>query len=162
MNNYAFIDSQNLNLGVKADGWNLNFEKFRNYLRTKYKVKKAFLFLGYVAGNESMYQNLQNHGFILIFKPVIAINEKGKQTYKGNVDAELVLHIMIEFDNYDKAIVVTGDGDFHCVVEHLAEKQKLYKIITPNRKYSSLLRKHAGYILTLSSVRNKLEYKRGK
>jgi len=26
-NNYAFIDSQNLNLGVRSQGWVLNFAK---------------------------------------------------------------------------------------------------------------------------------------
>jgi uncharacterized LabA/DUF88 family protein len=35
---------------------------------------------------------------------------------KGNVDAELVLHTMIEYDNYSKAIIISGDGDFFCLV----------------------------------------------
>ena len=45
-NNYAFIDSQNLNLGVKSQGWDLNFSRFRQLLRDKYKVEKAYLFIG--------------------------------------------------------------------------------------------------------------------
>jgi hypothetical protein len=35
---YAFIDSQNLNLGIKDLGWNLDFARFRVYLKDKYKV----------------------------------------------------------------------------------------------------------------------------
>ena len=44
---YAFIDSQNLNLGIRSLGWNLDFKRFRVYLKDKYDVKKAFLFIGY-------------------------------------------------------------------------------------------------------------------
>lgn len=37
-NNYAFIDSQNLNLSIKSLGWNLDFQKFRRYLKEKYSA----------------------------------------------------------------------------------------------------------------------------
>lgn len=47
-NNYAFIDSQNLNLGIKSLGWKLDFVKYRRYLREKYGVTTAYLFIGYV------------------------------------------------------------------------------------------------------------------
>lgn len=57
-NNYAFIDSQNLNLGIKSQGWQLDFRKFRQYLRSKYKVTKAYLFIGHVADNEKLYDHL--------------------------------------------------------------------------------------------------------
>jgi len=49
---YAFIDSQNLNLGVRSQGWVLDFKRFKKYLEDKYDVSKAFLFVGYVAGND--------------------------------------------------------------------------------------------------------------
>jgi len=35
-NNYAFIDSQNLNLSIREQGWVLDFKKFRIYLKDKY------------------------------------------------------------------------------------------------------------------------------
>lgn len=55
---YAFIDSQNLNLGVRSQGWVLDFTRFRKYLEDKYNVSKAFLFVGYVPGNEALYTYL--------------------------------------------------------------------------------------------------------
>ncbi|MBI2437161.1 MAG: hypothetical protein HYV41_05515 [Candidatus Magasanikbacteria bacterium] len=99
---YAFVDSQNLNLGILGCGWKLDFGKFRLYLRNKYNVKKAFLFIGYIPGNTPLYQRLQNQGYILIFKNVLAIKKGDGVTYKGNVDAELVLHSMIQYINYNK------------------------------------------------------------
>ena len=158
LENFAFIDSQNLNLGVRSQGWKLDFGKFRQYLITKYNVKKTFLFIGFIRGNQMLYTYLQSVGYICIFKPTLELREnKNRVKVKGNVDAELVLHSMIEYKNYDKAIIVSGDGDFHCLIEYLEEKGKLLKIITPNKRYSSLLKKFTQYIVVVSPLKEKLK-----
>ncbi|MCL5438847.1 MAG: NYN domain-containing protein [Patescibacteria group bacterium] len=159
---YAFIDSQNVNLGVRSLGWKLDWRKFRQYLRNKYGVVKAYLFIGQVAGNESLYAFLQESGYILIFKPTLYRSTRGKTIIKGNVDVELVLHTMIQYKNYHQAIIVTGDGDFHCLIEYLEEKGKLLKILAPTKHYSSLLRrfnqKHC--IVRIDLLRDSLEQKK--
>ena len=121
-NNYAFIDSQNLNLSIREQGWALDFARFRVYLADKYRIKKAFIFIGYVPHNQTLYANLQKDGYNLVFKPTLTL-PNGE--VKGNVDAELVLHTMIEYGSYDKALIVTGDGDFYCLVEYLKTNNKL-------------------------------------
>src|SRR3990167_2973905 len=129
---YAFIDSQNLNLGVKSQGWKLDFFRFRVFLKEKYKVDKAFLFIGYIPDNVSLYAKLKKDDYVLIFKPVLERRRKNVKI-KGNVNAELVLHSMIEFPNYDKPIIVSGDGDFYCLIKYLLQKRKLGRLIVPNR-----------------------------
>lgn len=159
-NNYAFIDSQNLNLSIRSLGWKLDFARFRVYLKEKYAVEKAFLFIGYVEGNNDLYVSLQSAGFICVFKPTLKYKDG---TTKGNCDAELVLHAMIEYPNYDKAIIVTGDGDFYCLVQHLIEKKKLEAIIVPNqKKFSALLslRICRPYLRFMNNLKDKLEYKK--
>lgn len=81
---------------------------------------------------------------------------------KGNCDAELVLHTMIEFENFEKALIISGDGDFHCLIEYLEMKEKLLKVGIPNkRKYSSLLKKfRKTYFFYVSDLRQKLNYKK--
>ena len=157
---YAFIDSQNLNLGVKSQEWRLDWRKFRQYLRNKYNVSKAYLFIGQVAGNESLYTFLQESGYILIFKPTLEHYEKGKLKIKGNVDAELVLHAMIQYKEYDKAIIVSGDGDFRCLVEHLVSKNKLLLIFAPNRYYSKLLKPFSKFVVRIDRLKGSLELKK--
>ena len=158
LKNYAFIDSQNLNLGVKGCGWNLDFAKFYIYLKDKYKADKAFLFIGYVTGNEALYTFLQKAGYIVIFKPTLEYTKEGEIHTKGNVDAELVLHAMIEYSNYDKAMIVSGDGDFHCLIEYLEKNGKLGRVIIPNRKsYSQLLWKFRKYTDYMNNLRDKLK-----
>lgn len=151
---YAFIDSQNLNLGVRSQGWKLDWRKFRQYLRNKYNATKAFLFVGYKAGNEALYTNMQKMGYTVILKPTLELPDG---TVKGNVDAELVLHTMIEYDHYEKAIIVSGDGDFYCLVEYLEQKHKLLHILTPNKYYSKLLRKYNNFVVRVDLLRKSLE-----
>jgi uncharacterized LabA/DUF88 family protein len=157
MNNeivYTFIDAQNLNLGIRSLGWKLDWRKFRLYLRNKYHVPNAFLFIGYKPGNEALYTYLQQCGYIVVMKPTMEL-PNGK--VKGNVDAELVLHSMIQYPNYTKAIVVSGDGDFYCLIEYLAQKNKLLRLITPNADYSRLFKAFSGFIVRIDELRGSLE-----
>ena len=158
-NNYAFIDSQNVNLAIRDQGWRLDWKRFRVYLKEKYSVSKAFLFIGYIEGNNQLYISLQDAGFLCIFKPTLEYKDG---TTKGNCDAELVLHAMIEYANYDKAIIVTGDGDFYCLVKYFLEQGKLERVLIPNwQKYSALLKRFGKKQLSfMNELRTKLEYKK--
>jgi len=157
-NNYAFIDGQNLNLGIRNLGWKLDYSRFRTYLADKYSVSIAYYFIGYVAGNQSLYSELQKAGYVLIFKPTIPDNDGN---IKGNIDADLVLQAMIDFINYDKAIIVTSDGDFYSLVKHLYINNKLHFVMSPYVKTCSvLLKKEAKEkIIFMDNLQKKLEYK---
>jgi uncharacterized LabA/DUF88 family protein len=155
--NYAFIDSQNLYLSIKFQGWKLDWKRFRVYLAEHYNITKAYLFIGYIEGNNKLYSELQDAGFICIFKPVLKYKDG---TIKGNVDAELVLHAMIEFPNFTKAVIVTGDGDFYCLIQYLLEQEKLMTVLVPNiLKYSALLKQFAKKnIAFMNNLKEKIGY----
>lgn len=178
-NNYAFIDSQNLNLGTQRMGWKLDWRKFRKMLRDKYNVSQAYMFIGYMSENESLYEYMHELGFLVVLKPTIDVSpkqgsesdqkdgkdakpkdpdEKERPTIKGNVDAELVLYAMKELPNYNKAIIVSGDGDFFSLAEYLEEQGKLEQILTPNWQYSSLLKVFDKKIVRLDQMRRQLAY----
>lgn len=168
---YAFIDAENLHIGVKENikdakgkvvdkGWELDYRKFRLYLTNKYKVAKAYFFIGNVPGRESLYRALQEMGYILVLKPTMPYEEKGQKKSKGNVDAELVLYAgALTFKQYDKAIIVSGDGDFLCLVEYLDAESKLLRILAPNKKYSSLLKSYAPKIVVIRDMKDRFERK---
>src|ERR1700759_4456501 len=105
-NNYAFIDSQNLNLGTQRMGWKLDWRKFRKYLADKYGVTQAYMFIGYMSENEELYEYMHELGYLVVLKPTIDVtpktpedknsvkskkdsDDREKPTIKGNVDAEL-------------------------------------------------------------------------
>src|SRR5665213_227112 len=177
-NNYAFIDNQNLNLGIQKLGWKMDWRKFRAFLREKYGVEKAFMFIGYMPENEDLYNQMHDAGYLVVLKPTLEMfktpapeltpkppepNDQYKtfgeqaadslnpietkaapvppaRAVKGTVDAELVLYSIKEMPNYDKAIIISGDGDFFSVLEYLREQGKLAHLMVPNRQYSSLLK----------------------
>jgi uncharacterized LabA/DUF88 family protein len=108
-----------------------------------------------------MYQKLREYGYSLTFKPVL-VNRAG--LVKGNVDADLVLLVMRDYKNnkFDRAMIVTSDGDFYCLIEYLYQKHKLLIVMSPNhRKCSVLLRiKAREKLIFMENLRDKLSYKR--
>jgi uncharacterized LabA/DUF88 family protein len=172
-NTYAFIDSQNLNLGSQRMGWKVDWRRFRQYLKDEYGVTKAYMFIGYMAENESLYEYMHELGFLVVLKPTVDVSatpegvlkieaasaeDKDKPIIKGNVDAELVLYAMKEFPNYEQAIIVSGDGDFFSLAEYLDEQGKLAHIMTPNWQYSTLLKVFESKIIRLDQLRRQLAY----
>lgn len=171
---YAFIDSQNLNLGTQRMGWKMDWRKFRQYLEDKHNVSHAYMFIGYMSENESLYEYMHELGFLVVLKPTVDVvstsestastpkakdgEDKEKSTVKGNVDAELVLYAMKEMPNYSSAIIVSGDGDFYGLAEYLEEQGKLACIMTPNWQYSSLLKPFESKIIRLDQMRKQLAY----
>jgi hypothetical protein len=131
---YAFIDSQNLNVSVQKYGWKMNWKKFRQFLTDKYGVDMAFMFIGYVPEHEDIYEKMHEAGYAVVLKPTF------------------------DMTNYDKAVIVSGDGDFFALVEYLQQQDKLLKILTPTAQYSSLFRQFEEYIERLDNHRRELAY----
>lgn len=185
---YAFIDSQNLNVSVQKFGWKIDWQKFRRFLNDKYGVTKAYMFIGYIPENESLYEQMHEAGYAVVLKPTfdmtkprpeqantydvksqasesaeagretVKVEEKEKKPVKGNIDAELVLWAMKEMSNYDKAIIVSGDGDFYCLVEYLEQKDRLLHLLTPTGHYSSLYNRYDNYVVRLDGFKRDLRY----
>ena len=173
-NNFAFIDSQNLNLGTQKIGWKMDWSKLRKWLADTYGVTQAYMFIGYMPDNESLYEQMYDHGFLVVLKPTLEIRNvstdgaqkdtkekttEEKPAVKGNIDTDLVLYAMKELPNYDKAVIITGDGDFFSLVEYLLEQKKLLKLLTPNRRYSTLLKEFEQYIEGIDTHRRELAYR---
>lgn len=141
MGHFAFIDAQNVYLSVRGQGWRIDWARFRTYLTDKYHIEKAFLFIGYIDSNKWLYAVLEEAGFICIFKQV-SMHTDG--VVKGNIDAELVLHTMVHISSFEKALIITGDGDFACLIEYLRINHKLHGVLIPNKfRYSALLKQSA-------------------
>lgn len=161
-NNIAYIDGQNLHLGTANENWKIDYKKFRIYLKEKFQVNEAYIFLWFLdEDQDELYKNLQKSGFIVVFREHNS-NMKGKK--KGNVDVDIVFEIMkriIEEKDFDKIVLVSGDGDYIKMVKYLIEKNILKKILFPNKQYSSLYNPiaHTLWInLSLPALRTKIEY----
>jgi uncharacterized LabA/DUF88 family protein len=168
MNNQAFIDGQNLRYSTaKSDKpWAVDLKRFRVYLREKYKVDKAYYFIGYhIDAYDDLYNFLQESGYIVVFRKHSEIMATLK---KGNVDTDIVFTIMrkiADSETFDKVILVSGDGDYFKMVQYLVDKNKFAKILAPHKDrmsslYSRFLSPHYYDFLDKDSIKNKLIYRK--
>ena len=166
--NFAYIDGQNLHMGTakrEIDPWKIDLARFRIYLEQKYNVSKAFYFLGFLdETQQSLYENIQSAGFILLFREHTSLM-LGKK--KGNVDSDIILHIMKKLyykENFNKIVLVSGDGDYKQLVDFLITESRFEKIIFPDAKRASSLYKKLGAprfaALDNIDIRRKIEMKK--
>lgn len=129
-NNIAYIDGANLHNGIKQFDWNFDYKRFRIWLKEKYHVKTVYLFMGSLKKYADLYKELQSYGYVLIFKKV-TFNSNGK--VKGNCDADIVVKVMQDaYENsFEKAILVSSDGDYAPLIKFLVSKGKFGSIVSP-------------------------------
>lgn len=142
--NFAYIDNQNLYRATcnAPDPWIIDMRRFRVYLKEKYGVTQAYLFMGaFDFRLQDMYIAFQEYGYILVFREH-GVEMKGKK--KGNVDVDVVFGMMRDlFTNaqMEKAVLVSGDGDYFRTVEYFIAMGKFEKILLPSHKNASSLYK---------------------
>jgi len=155
---YAFIDAQNLYLGIKSQGWELDYKKLFIYLKEKYKVDKTFLYIGYIAENMKLYKSLKNYGYELVFKKTKKFGQ-GNKDIKGNIDVDLTVDVIRREEEYKKAIFISADGDFCPLYDYLIEeKNKEILIMIPNSfRYSNFLLKYRKNLRYMNNLENKLK-----
>lgn len=158
-NNFAYIDGANLHNGVRELGWKLDYKNFRVWLKEKYSVERAYIFLGLVHGNKDLYTFLQEAGFTLVFKET---TYDGSGKVKGNCDADLVLKAIVDYyeNEFNKVLIVSSDGDYAGLVNFFKGKEVLLSLVSPSNKCSFLLRKLNIPLVYLTSQRNKLSYRK--
>lgn len=165
--NCAFIDGQNLYLGTRDGGWAFDYRKLRRYLAEKYNVVEAHYFLGFVSNQEQeLYISLQKAGFILDFREHSSAL-LGKK--KGNVDCDIVFSVMkklVEGEEFDKILIVSGDGDYFKLIDFLIKKGKFEKILFPNKDFASSLYDRFGSeyydFLEKSDIKDKIAFTRNE
>ena len=158
---FAFIDAQNIAKGIENSGWKINWGTFRQWLAQNYNVSQAYMYIGYMEKNRDLYLQLNNNGFNIDLKQTIKAGNRdynfGESDVKGNVDVDLTIGVWREYANYNKAIIISGDGDFTSLIQYLLDKKKLKNIIVP-QFYSSLFKQFEEYIVELNQYREELIY----
>lgn len=143
-NNYAYIDGANLHKGVGSLGWQLDYASFRVWLKDKYRIERAYIFIGLIPAHKNLYKYLQESGFILVYKEVVYGRDGNP---KGNCDADMVLQVVVDaYENkFDRSVIVSSDGDYSSMIRFLQKKNKLLTILSPREeKNCSILLKRTG------------------
>lgn len=172
INNYAFIDGNNLRLTYQELKVDLPLDKLRLYLQKKHNVTRAYYFIGHIPALQDHYDKLSGFGYTMKHRKPSKQDGKWatcpkcgnsfevqKRKLKCDCDADIVLQVMDDIADYTKAIIISSDGDFDSLVVRLIELDKLDMVIAPCKKgCSDLLVKAArGRIAFLDELLGELK-----
>ena len=141
---YAFIDASNIIYGCTSQGWKMDFAKLIKYLKNRYSCQKIFYYAGLDQENKKQlkfYEKLAEFGYILKLVPIKRFKD-GK--VKGDVDSRMTFELMRYLEEYKKAIVLTGDGDYYWVLEYLIQKRKRIHLLSFPTRTAQELKKLIG------------------
>ena len=139
--NIAYIDNQNLYMATKdsPEPWRIDLARFKVYLKDRYNCDEALLFMGaYDEEYERTYKLFGSFGYKLMFR---LHDEVAHSKKKGNVDTDVVFQMKHDFhhDAFEKAVLVSGDGDYFKTVNYLVEQGKFERVMLPSHKNASSL-----------------------
>ena len=79
----AYIDAANLHQGTKVLDWEFDYARFRIWLKQKYQVQNAYLFIGLLPYNKSSYLLRKLNCPIVYLKGLSKQLEKRKSPQEG-------------------------------------------------------------------------------
>jgi uncharacterized LabA/DUF88 family protein len=98
--------------------------------KSKQLNEAQILLIGKHIQRVRFYLKLKQFGYNLFLKPVkMYEQEDGSTKRKANCDVDMAFHLMKEKDNFDRIIVLSGDGDFLPVLKYLKENKKEIMIL---------------------------------
>jgi uncharacterized LabA/DUF88 family protein len=143
-NNFAFIDGANLHYTYENLDWRIDYSKLILFLKAKYNITFAYYFLGNINENSNRYKELESAGYYLKLKAPTKYTSEEEYCpycwkviapelvrYKSDCDSFMTLEIISNMALYDKAVIITSDGDFNELVKELVRKDKLRLVFAP-------------------------------
>lgn len=157
-----FIDGSNYFYMTKNLEWDVDYKRLLTYCSKYGEVVDAYYYTGSLNDNSqnSFFNALQSFGYAVKTKPVKTIidNDSGSKHQKANLDIEIALDMINYIDNYDIAVLASGDGDFKSVLELVKSRGKSFEIISANSTMAKELREICGMHYTdISHIRNSIE-----
>lgn len=157
---YAFIDASNIIYGARDQGWKIDLKKLLLYLKQKFSASKSFFYYGKdskSAQKEAFLRKLKKFGYTLRVKEIKRYGRKSK----ANCDVDLTRDMLLKMKEYQRALVLTGDGDFAPLLKYLISKKRRIIIISSPKSTAREIRQIAGdEHIDFGSLRGLLEYKK--
>lgn len=131
-----FIDGPNLHATAKALGFDVDYKRMLNLFRRQARLLRAFYYTTLIEQQEysslrPLVDWLEYNGYSMVTKPAREfVDSLGRRRIRGSMDIELTVHAMQLADQYDHAIIFTGDGDFRRLVSALQLKGKRVSVVS--------------------------------
>src|SRR3989338_4707842 len=160
---YAFVDAANI-IYRDSDNepWKIDLKKLITYLKERFEAERILYYGGVDNSNAvqlRLYERLKEWGYELRLNPIKRfINDRGEWYLKADVDARLAFEAMRYKEKYDRAVFLTGDGDFYWLLKYLLqEKDKIWVVSSPGKTAKELKKLVKGDFANLDNLRSRLE-----
>jgi uncharacterized LabA/DUF88 family protein len=160
-----FVDGANMFYTQKKGlGWFFDPAKLLKVLKGNDELTDAYWFMGIKqppdARDENFIRFLAYAGYVVRTKALKTFydTDSGDSTQKANLDIEIVMDMFNTVENYDKAILLSGDGDFERALELLRSRGKEICVVSTQNWIAAELRMAVGsHFLDLQDLRDKIE-----
>ncbi len=107
------------------------------------------------------YQKLEKFGYTLILKPVKTYNDPdGNPVRKANCDVDMSFYMMRDKEMFERALILSGDGDFLPVLKFLRNEGKEVLLLARSERTAREMKQFAGSeFRDFQYLRTHLEYK---
>lgn len=158
MKKIAYIDAQNVHKAIQELWWFLDWWLLFSYLKNKFEVSEVKIFFWYVQRHETLYTSLRKIWYTVVFKETLIL-PNGQIKWNVDIDIAIVATLDLLEWGLEKMYLLTGDGDYNSLVDLFKKREKLGRVLIPNRQQASKLLKKSAWpdIQALEDLRFFLE-----
>jgi uncharacterized LabA/DUF88 family protein len=159
----VFVDGANFfYLQKNCLRWWIDSKKLLDFITEEYgDIVDATYYVGVdsTKNQDDYLKFLMNIGFSIERKDLkTIIQEDGTEKKKANLDIEIVLDMFNTIENYDMAILVSGDGDFERPLKLLKARGRKFLVMSSQGFVAKEIREVAGmHYKDFQVLREKLE-----
>jgi uncharacterized LabA/DUF88 family protein len=150
---FLFGDDSNFFYAFKRLGIKRNLQAYLDLINLfNVDALDTYIYMSLNPKNEwedLLIHQLRRNNFQVFVKKIV---ERADGTRKGNVDTKIAWDMRDRLDDYDVAILVSGDGDFTCIVEMLKRRGKCVVVVGLSSMTSRALKNMADYFIDLEEL----------
>ena len=154
----VFVDSANIIHSCNDLGWKIGYKALQKYFQQNTKLVDIYFYSATESANSkqnAFLAMLSRKGFKIRTKKLKYIKEGDGQVFvKGNLDAELTTDLILRKDDYDTAVLLSGDSDFQAPISAIQSFGKKVVVISTRGHISFELVKTADFFLYLDEFKN--------
>ncbi|MEI6042574.1 MAG: NYN domain-containing protein [bacterium] len=143
----------------------VNLEVFTRHLRCILEEDKRLSyeqnnFIKKLIQRAKFYSKLEFFGYKVFLKPVKHFGGTGLSQSKANCDVDLTIEVMKNIKLFDRAIVMSGDGDFLPLYKYMEQQGKEVFIISRTSRTAKEVRLHLASIrfIEIGTLRKQIEF----
>ncbi len=159
-----FIDGANLYKAARNLGFDMDYKSLLAKTQGACKLVRAYYYTAIQEDKTQDYSPLRPlvdwldyNGYTMVTKVSREYTDAtGKRRFKGSVDIELVVDMMLQAPRLDHIVLFTGNGDFHRAIEalqHLGVRVTVVSTVKSNPPMASdELRRQADRFIDLADL----------